>query len=174
MITGAVTVVALVFFLFFAIYKKDMLIKMFSLNAAVPANQFQQQLEETANLVIQRLEDQISHLEYLLQEADEKIAVLDERLQHTEVIIKQLNNDDSFATIHTEEMIVDSAETEVGLVENRQGDFVDKSQEKEIVNNDKHRLILAMADQGYNVTEIAKATSVGKGEVMLLLQLNKK
>jgi hypothetical protein len=30
-----------------------------------------------------------------------------------------------------------------------------------------------MSAQGYNVTDIAKATGLGKGEVLLLLQLNK-
>ena len=173
MVTGAVTVIALIFFIFFVFYKKDMLIKMFSLNAALPANQFQQQLEDTANQVIKRLEDQISHLEFLLQEADEKIAVLDERLQNAEVFLQAKNEPVpklQSAAVETDKLL----ETGTVLVEPKQQlDTIKKSHEKELVN-DKHRLILAMAEQGYNVTEIAKATGVGKGEVMLLLQLHKK
>lgn len=42
------------------------------------------------------------------------------------------------------------------------------------VDDDKRRLVLAMAEQGYNITEIAKVTGKGKGEIMLLLQLNKR
>lgn len=177
MITVVVTIIALIFFIFLAVYKKDMLIKMFSLNATLPANQFQQQLEHTANLVIKRLEDQISHLEYLLQESDEKIAVLDERLQYTEMLMKQIEasgNDISSVLQQKKEIIIDSVEADSRSVGKNQFVTEVKPQEKEMFNSDKHRLILAMADQGYNVTEIAKATGVGKGEVMLLLQLNKK
>ncbi|MGL5514946.1 MAG: hypothetical protein ACRDBM_17165, partial [Sporomusa sp.] len=46
--------------------------------------------------------------------------------------------------------------------------------DEEPVNIEKHRLIIAMAEQGCGVTEMAKLTGVGKGEIILLLQLNKK
>lgn len=36
------------------------------------ANQLQEQLEQTANLAVKRLEEQISHLEYLLEEANQR------------------------------------------------------------------------------------------------------
>jgi DNA-directed RNA polymerase specialized sigma24 family protein len=45
---------------------------------------------------------------------------------------------------------------------------------REAVSADRRKQVLAMAEQGYSVTEIAKATGSGKGEIMLLLQLNKK
>lgn len=61
-----VVVVILIIF-----YKRDMLLKMFSLNVTSSTNQFQQQLEQTADIVIKRLEEQIIHLEYLLEEANE-------------------------------------------------------------------------------------------------------
>jgi len=48
------------------------------------------------------------------------------------------------------------------------------SPKTELFSHDKKQLIMAMADQGYSVTEIAKATGLGKGEIMLLLQLNKR
>ncbi len=48
------------------------------------------------------------------------------------------------------------------------------SPKAELFSHDKKQLIMAMADQGYSVTEIAKATGLGKGEIMLLLQLNKR
>lgn len=149
-----------------------MLIKMFSLNASIPANQFQQQLEQTTNLIIKRLEDQISHLEYLLQEADEKIAVLDERLQQTNLLVKQVESNETLASelIPGKTAMIDIIDTK-GLPD----EPIDQENSTyEVVNTDRRRLILTMADQGYNVTEIAKATGVGKGEVMLLLQLNKK
>ena len=66
-------------------------------------------------------------------------------------------------------------ETSVFL-ENR-GEHMEDSLPKESkngANNDKRRIIITMADQGYNVTEIAKTTGMGKGEIMLFLQLNRK
>jgi hypothetical protein len=44
---------------------------------------------------------------------------------------------------------------------------------KEPINTEKYRHIITMSEQGYTVTEIAKVTGMGKGEIMLLLQLNK-
>ncbi|MPN35775.1 hypothetical protein SDC9_183277 [bioreactor metagenome] len=49
-----------------------------------------------------------------------------------------------------------------------------KAMNRETIGEDKKRLISAMAEQGYNVTEIAKATGMGKGAIMLVLQLHKK
>lgn len=45
---------------------------------------------------------------------------------------------------------------------------------KELARNDKRNSIIAMADDGYDITEIAQATGISKGEIMLLLQLNKR
>ena len=50
----------------------------------------------------------------------------------------------------------------------------EESSVREPLSADRRKLILTMADQGYSVTDIAKATGTGKGEIMLLLQLNKK
>ena len=85
MLTGMVVfIVVVLFFVFFVYYKRGMLTQMFALNAAAPADQFRQELEKTADAAIRRLETQIAHLEFLLDEADAKIELLDQKLQALE------------------------------------------------------------------------------------------
>ena len=174
--SAIIVIISILFFLFLAIYKRDMLIKAFSLNMDSSANQLQEQLEQTANLAVKRLEEQISHLEYLLEEATEKMELLDEKLRLAEVALH--------ATIPTKTLVEEPFEKTDLLVASREnampvsGDIEKDSfiqEESRLgIHHDKRRLILAMSEQGYNVTEIAKATGMGKGEIMLLLQLNKK
>ncbi|VBB08066.1 transcription dna-binding motility swrb swarming ylxl regulation bh2428 [Lucifera butyrica] len=179
-----VLVISLFFLVYFIIYKRKMLINLFSLNAATPTNELQTRLEETADIILTRLEEKINHLEYLLHEADCRIAQLENRTgnlsavpeagepaeqtavfpagkypvtayQEAEMLARQLKNEKS----------ADNGERIAEETEMRSG---------EPLNNDKHRLILQLADQGYSVTEIAKETGMGKGEVLLVLQLHKK
>ena len=87
MLNGVVLFILIILsFVWFAFYKRDMLVKMFSLNITAPANELQEQLERTADGVIKRLEDQMAHLEYLLEEADAKSAKLDQQLQEAEQV----------------------------------------------------------------------------------------
>ncbi|EAX48637.1 hypothetical protein TcarDRAFT_2109 [Thermosinus carboxydivorans Nor1] len=169
MLTGiTVTLVVLLFFVFFVVTKKDMLQKLFSLNTAAPAQEFQQQLEQTADHIIRRLETQIAHLEYLLEEADAKMTALDQKIQAAAAVFEQLGiSGTSLAEQATPN------EQNIGIVQDtgNKPENIPYSQE---TGNDKRRLIFAMAEQGYNITEIAKATGIGKGEVMLILQLNKR
>ncbi len=46
----------ILFFLFFIIYKRNMLSKMFSLNYRSSSEHLQDELQQTADLIIQRLE----------------------------------------------------------------------------------------------------------------------
>jgi len=145
--TGVIiSILAVLLIIFFLVYKKQMINKMFSLNVSAPANEFTQQLEQTADLIIKRLENEAVQLELLLEEAETKIGMLNRQIEHANKIIAQLS-----------ELQADS-----------------RPIDKELVNIEKHRLIIAMAEQGYSVTEMAKLAGVGKGEIMLLLQLNKK
>lgn len=147
MLTGVIiSILAVLLIIFFLVYKKQMINKMFALNVSSPADDFTQQLEQTADLIINRLENEVVQLELLLEEAETKIGMLNRQIEHANRIIEQLG-----------ELQTDS-----------------RSVDKEPVNIEKHRLIIAMAEQGYSVTEMAKLTGVGKGEIMLLLQLNKK
>jgi len=163
-------------------YKRDMLIKMFSIDVTSSANRFQEQLEQTADVVIKRLEEQIIHLEYLLEEANEKITSLDNRIHIANLLIeKEKMNSNSDA--------IDLAMPDIMIEENKFGNSngipniekgmsetssLSNTNYKDIVRSDKKSYVVEMADLGYDITEIAKTTGISKGEIMLLLQLNKK
>lgn len=191
MLTGVIILLLTVMVLaFLFIYKKEMIIKMFTLNASTSANEFNQQLELTADSIIRRLEAEAAQLELLLEEAEEKIGMLSQQVEHANKIIEQLtdlpkekNELEKSNSQDTNEIIeIDDAENPVSSLRMEvaavNDEVADKFDEDDLVdrepNLEKHRLIIGMYDQGYSVTDIAKATGMGKGEVMLLLQLNKK
>ena len=180
-------VVVILFFVFFIIHKRDMLIKMFSLNASMPAGEFQAQLDKTADAAVKRLETQIAHLELLLEEADAKIGQLDEKLKAVDAAAvarasqpaEPISRDSLNASRHMPASSIDFrlpaelpepaiAVSEPELTMNPHPETMEGP------NLDKRRLILNMAEEGYSVIEIAKTTGMGKGEIMLILQLNKK
>lgn len=179
MLTGLiVTIVMLLFFVFFAIYKRDMISKMFTLHTDTSRIEFQHELEHTADKIIKRLEDQIAHLEYLLEEADAKLELLDKKIQVAEsahqLSAKSQPTLQSVERDPAVDILIQAPPSELELIKQPYTTETAKTTAVDPPNNDRRRLIMAMADQGYSVTEIAKATGLGKGEIMLLLQLNKR
>lgn len=188
MLTNVIVVLLVIVLLgFLAIYKKEMIIKMFILSMSAPANEFTQQLEQTADSIIRRMEEETTQLELLLEEAETKIGMLSHQVEHANKIIAQLVELQEKPNVVNQPEI-DTAEISSTPVLNAANDVTleeiqpvteltidaDENQHTELINIEKYRHIIAMADQGYTVTEIAKATGMGKGEIMLLLQLNKK
>ena len=183
MFTGViVSLAAVLIIIFLFLYKKEMIIKMFTLNISAPASEFTEQLEQTAEAIIRRLEDEAAELEILLEEAETKIGMLSQQVEHANDLIKQLTllEENRPATEQSQPAALPAAEVVIQLADDNTAEPPANKPENaddaecERINPEKHGLILAMADQGYNVTEIAKATGMGKGEIMLLLQLNKK
>lgn len=162
--------------LFIVIYKRHMLIKMFSLNIATLAEEFRSQMDDTADKAVKKLEHQMSQLEYLLEEADTKIGLLESRLTEAQNML-------------TSNTIVETAQNEIPVMpqqlsHGKVANKVSADVEYELQNlpppaplhdgiQDKRQQVITMYRQGFNVVEIAKATSMGKGEVMLLLELHK-
>jgi uncharacterized coiled-coil protein SlyX len=159
-----------------------MLVKMFSLNAAAPASELQEQLEQTADKVIKRLETQIAHLELLLEEADAKIEQLDSRLQssnpsehESETVLPIIKGQQHIDfTLPAEQPVLQPLELSAVKPTANENMPLTTKDSRETLSHDKRRLIVTMAEQGYNVTEIAKATGMGKGEITLMLQLHRK
>ncbi len=177
-----VVIIVFVFLLFFMFYKRDMLIKMFSIDVTSSANRFQQQLEQTADIVIKRLEDQISHLEYLLDEANEKILSLDEKIQ---LANKMLAKENSNSLLSATNLVmpditiekngkVNSTDIPENIISANEPVSLSNNKPIYIMHADIKTSIVEMAALGYDVNEIAKTTGVSKGEIILLLQLNKK
>lgn len=147
--------------------------RIFTMDATLPANELQQQLERTADTVVRRLEDKIAHLEYLLDEADARIELLEKHIEASLVKAKALPD----KIVPPAPVQVMNAYKMPDLAEKQETAPVSAPKEevdpKAALPNDRKRVVLSMAEQGYNVTEIAKVLGMGKGEVMLLLQLNK-
>lgn len=186
---GILSIIIILFGVFFVVYKRKMLIEVFSLNMQTATVEFQEQLEAVGADVVGQLEEKMSHLEFLLAEAEDRNLQLEEKLAAAERVLH--NVDQRMATLSA----VSSAATpqptalqpklsewqasetfSVAASAERDAESVNEvaaSQETPEMG-DRRKLILTMAEQGYNVTEIAKATGVGKGEIMLLLQLHRK
>lgn len=172
-----VSLVALICLILFILYKRNILSQVLPDNTATLTSQLKLQLEQTADTVIEQLEERIGHLESLLYEADAKIIELEKRLKAV---------DTSISINPPREKVLDKYITsqEINTEQNQQISSIkidmnsnidqDSVEDTITVDDDKRRLVLAMAEQGYNITEIAKVTGKGKGEIMLLLQLNKR
>lgn len=184
--SSIIVIILFIFLLCFMFYKRDILIKIFSIDVTSSADRFQQQLEQTADIVIKRLEEQISHLEYLLEEANEKIINLDEKIQIANKILKKEQEIPLFEkthlvmpeiTIEKKESVISNIITDIDRNINEiKTTSLSSNHDKEayIINTDKRSAIIEMTDLGYDVTEIAKKIGISKGEIILLLQLNKK
>lgn len=187
MISGIVATLAIIaFVLFFVVYKRDMLVKMFSINATSSATQLQTQLEQTADAVIARLERETVQLQQALTKAETVISELEERNRAAEAVLQQLNTKMMQAakiTLPAEPAPVMPEVVGAPLQHTPEGNSESKAtqpeedaalrRDGEAGGDDKRQLILAMAEQGYSITDIAKATGRGKGEILLLMQLHK-
>lgn len=173
-----VSLLALIFLALFILYKRKLAARISPESSAIETNQFQQQLQQTADNVIAQLEAKIAELENLLEIADSKIIELEVRLKAVDAIAIT-------STRHSEPMLESYSslcKTDAKKIFEQNAASVFNSTDSVGKRNigsanvpeedDKRQLVLAMAEQGYNITEIAKATGKGKGEIMLLLQLN--
>lgn len=157
--------------------------RIFSINTIEPANQFKHQLEQTADEIIGRMESKIAELEYLLELADEKISKIEEQVRISDAAAAS-----SVSRHHEHSTLPGKSSPEYNisrftLLEPTSNLEIDQEAEKldnlagirtNQDDDDKRKLVLAMAEQGYNIIEISKATGKGKGEIMLLLQLHKR
>ncbi|MDD4601743.1 hypothetical protein SDC9_06243 [bioreactor metagenome] len=172
-----VSLVAFIVLIFFVLYKRNFLSRIINNTSYTTTNEFKLQLEQTADAVIVQLEARIGHLETLLEEADYKIIELERRLKSVDAIVMA---SDQKGKIVEQYAVLNEVNTEQNLADKQRmidaEDYNDKAVSIRTITeeDDKRQLVLAMAEQGYNITEIAKATGKGKGEIMLFLQLNKR
>jgi hypothetical protein len=181
--SNLIFVLIIIFLVIFIFYKREMLLKVFSLNIASSANQFQEQLEEAADVVIQRLEERISYLEDILETADAKIMSLNEKIRIANKFLKQEAKDIAEVSIQSipnsaefksEEITVIDEKLDYMTIPLKESNTLGIDNNKALARNSKRDSVLALSNQGHNSTEIAKITGISKSEIILLLQLNKK
>ena len=176
MSTGILTVMILLAALIIVVYKRQMLANVFSYNAAARTEEFCRQMEATADQAVKRLEDQMTQLEYLLEEADARILKLESQLRQAERTIEQLSagsrQPDILQSAAATAVVNEAAQPPV--IEPASAISQPDGNRFKPIAQDKREQIMLMHRQGYAIVDIAKATSMGKGEVMLVLDLNKK
>lgn len=179
-----------------------MLKKIFTNQLSYPTSELQDQLEQTADLVIKNLESHITHLEDLLSEADEHIELLDNKIRQAQQIPNRLRPAELQLTSHRDQQTIPGANNTIlsyGVTRYQQHTTswlaaTDMDQASNLVkspdiklkdskNNgleptsqsisQQRQVISAMFKQGYTTTEIAKATGFGQGEISLFFQLHK-
>jgi ElaB/YqjD/DUF883 family membrane-anchored ribosome-binding protein len=189
--TGLLAIVLLLITAFIIVYKRQMLIKMFSINIASMADEFRTQMEVTADQAVKKLDNQMAQLEYMLEEADAKILALETRLQQAEqkcicqtpTEVSQTINDIPFAGVSVADpQLRNELEQQISSLKGQvvssacaplSQPLPQSAGRHQDVAPDRRKQVISMHQQGYNVVEIAKATAMGKGEVMLVLELNK-
>lgn len=180
MIAGISLLVVIIVLSLVFIYKREMLYRVRLKNLSGSTKELQDELEHTADQVVKRMELHISQLEYLISEADDKIALLDKKLAEVdrraarEQTTPDLSeNNEKYSYYQSEDSLLsDSGETKQKAC----APIIDAPRlaGKAQADGNHKRVILTMAEQGYDVTEIARATGMGRGAIMLLIQLHKK
>lgn len=188
MITGISLIVAMIIIALVFFYKREMIYRVTLKDISGSTKEFQNELEHTADHVIKRMELHIAQLEYLISEADEKIARLDKQLEAAERRINSANTAATFSASSLSEnsendaydqpedslLTEDSEAAAQGPVREAAGGNEQPPAAEGQAGESNKQAVLAMAEQGYDVTEIAKATGMGRGAIMLLIQLHKK
>lgn len=178
---AALFFVIILFFIFFIVYKRNMLTKMFSLNFRSSSEHLQDELQQAADIIIQRLEKRIAELESLLRESDEKISRLQYYIDETDKLLTVLPNNkiNSYSRNSNQPnkyktQFSDFAR-ELSLVQKQINMNTDSltNNYSDMEGKDIKTIMLSMATNGYSDVDIARATKMGLSEVKLFLQLNK-
>lgn len=220
MLTTMIVIVTFILvFTLFIFTKQDMLKQLFTNRLAKPTNELQDQLELTANTVIENLESHITQLEFLLEQSDSKLELMDQKLQSLDQTIQQAegvekalqqaqisqkNEPDDFIPLYQvqppkplnepkplpygfnqyrqqiehhsglpeQETEAETTVSPLILTEETRSGAQSDAVAKQVIQ-EQRPVILTMAEQGYTLTEIAKATGLGKGEITLFLELHK-
>ncbi|RXE60234.1 DUF6115 domain-containing protein [Acetivibrio mesophilus] len=146
-----------------------------------------EELNKFSDYVISQVEQKNKETLALIKDAEERLEKLSK--ESTNVLIESrdeskasadkdrfvLNTGDSFVEGRSD-LIIDSIKFEdqpASAAKPYQIKLQGITDEKVIPINSKHKEVLALAQKGLNETEIAKKLSIGKGEIQLILGVNK-
>lgn len=141
------------------------------------ATRLQLQLEEAADVIIDRMENHVNHLEFLIEEADNKIVELDQRIKTMEELSqKQLVFEKQAAVHHINDVnpVTDHAETIKEVIEHKTEVTVKALQPKFVLKDSAlNTEVFDMLDKGCSLDQITKETGIGKGAIKLIKQMYK-
>jgi hypothetical protein len=140
------------------------------------ATRLQLQLEEAADVIIARMENHVNHLEFLIEEADNKIVELDHCIKTIEKLSKKqldFEKKEAFHCINDVNLVMNQAEMIEKAVENEAE--VIKTMRPNFVLKDSalNTAVFDMLNKGCSLDQITKETGIGKGAIKLIKQMYK-
>ncbi len=109
------------------------------------------EIEKVGREVVENVEEKIKILKRVVKEAEDKIQQLDKKIEHLAGISIKIPR---------------VYEDEISILPTKEDIFSPLSQ-------NRYTKIHHLADQGWEISEIAREVNVGKGEVQLILDLKK-
>jgi len=141
------------------------------------ATRLQLQLEEAADVIITRMENHVNHLEFLIEEADNKIVELDHRIKMIEELSQKLpifEKEAAFHHINDVNPVTNHVETIKKVIEHKT-EVTAKTMRSKFVLKDSalNTAVFDMLDKGCSLDQITKETGIGKGAIKLIKQMYK-
>ncbi|AEV68535.1 DUF6115 domain-containing protein [Acetivibrio clariflavus] len=160
--------------------KKAELLKIIS-----DAEEMVEELNKFSDYVITRVEEKNSEMdlkfakaEKLLENLKREIGAVSnfqkkEALDSNSVDLNPMVLNDESMDENNSVNVNDNEEIAVSKMEAEDDKSMSKSDEKVVTLNSKHNEVLMLAKKGLNETEIAKKLNMGKGEIQLILGVNR-
>ncbi|HPD00668.1 MAG TPA: hypothetical protein PLA01_04875 [Acetivibrio sp.] len=152
--------------------KKEELLKIIS-----DADLMIDELNRISDYVVSEMDKKSKEVQNAIESMSEKVkSISNEKVKSISNEKEKNKSKENNALIKDKTLGTGRLSKEVGYVFNAEPS-IDKSykklNDKVIAVNSKHKEVLALAQRGLNETEIAKKLSMGKGEIQLILGVNK-
>lgn len=170
-------IVAIIAIMGLVIYKRHVFERQVASRGALDsaAMQLRNSIEMTAELMIERMQEQAEQLTFIINEADGRIAAVDERIKKLETLLNQsetvsMDLKQEVQAIkkvvqEQKEAIEQQAQTAVQAVAVKDADMMGQSE--------LNKRIFSMLDNGEDIEYISRVTGVGKGAIALIKQMYK-
>ncbi|MFA6850018.1 MAG: hypothetical protein WCS30_06665 [Selenomonadaceae bacterium] len=148
------------------------------INASVAA--LQSELENAGDAIIKRIGTQVDRLEDLVAQADEKIAVLDAKLQACESVkinAVQAVTSEMTETAKKEEKVAFKGEFAETLAAAERASERQSIKECHVVGkkipSSSSIQVACLLEDGYSIEEVSRKTGMGKGAIELICEMNR-
>jgi hypothetical protein len=133
----------------------------------------QSELENAGNSIIERIGTQVDRLEDLVAQADERIAVLDEKLRACEsvkinavrAVTSEIAETGAFKGEFAETLAAAERASEPQPIK-------EHVVEKKILSNSSIQ-VASLLEAGYSIEEVSRKTGMGKGAIELICEMNR-
>ena len=141
------------------------------------AEQMIEEMDKFSDYIIRRFESKNDEIKELLCSIDKKVEYLNAKQMEwdteKEVVLKKTGTDEDYGYhyVGRKNFLEKQGVMFRNSVNNKKQNV--KKTEKVIEMNSRHKEVLDMAETGFDETYIAKTLNIGKGEIGLILQMNR-